>query len=189
MTEHLGISPIPPERIERSIKFVRGQKVLLDTDLSDLYEVDTKILNKAVKRNIDRFPADFMFQLSDAEWESLRSQFVTSKGRGGRRYPPYAFTEQGIAMLSSVLRSKRAVRVNVEIMRTFVRLRELLASHKDLARKLDELERRFDKQFQVVFEAIRQLMTPPDDGKPKRRIGFEMPATTPSAGRRPRARR
>jgi hypothetical protein len=189
MSQHEMRFPIPPERIERFILLIREQKVLLDMDLAELYGVETRTLVQAVKRNQERFPDDFMFQLSVEEWDNLRSQIVISSFHGGRRYPPYAFTEQGVAMLSSVLRSKRAVRVNVEIMRTFVRLRELLASHKDLARKLDDLERRFDKQFQVVFEAIRQLMSPPDDGKTKRRIGFETPATTPSVGRRPRARR
>jgi len=177
------------ERIERSIFQVRKQKVMLDEDLAQLYGVTTGNLNKAVARNQDRFPSDFMFQLTDEEWGALIFQFGRSKQRGGRRHAPFAFTEQGVAMLSSVLRSKRAVQVNVEIMRAFVRLRELLASHKDLARKLDELERQYDKQFQVVFEAIRQLMTPPDDGKPKRRIGFETPATTPASRRSPRGRR
>ncbi len=189
MSQHEMRLPIPPERIERSILLIREQKVMLDQHLAELYGVATGHLNRAVARNRDRFPVDFMFQLTQEEWDALICQTGISNQRGGRRHAPFVFTEQGVAMLSSVLRSKRAVRVNVEIMRTFVRLRELLASHKDLARKLDELERRFDKQFQVVFEAIRQLMTPTDDGKPKRRIGFEMPATTPSAGRRPRARR
>lgn len=134
----------------------------LDSDLAELYGVTTKAFNQAVKRNAKRFPADFMFQLTAEEADALRSQFVTSnKGRGGRRYAPYAFTEQGVAMLSSVLNSERAIEVNIAIMRAFVRLRELLSSHKDLARKLDELERKYDARFQIVFEAIRQLMTPP----------------------------
>jgi len=131
---------IPREIIEQKIYFIRGQKVMLDSDLARLYEVATFNLNKAVKRNLDRFPQDFMFQLSAKEFESLRFHFGISKpGRGGRRYPPYAFTEQGVAMLSSVLNSKRAVQVNIEIMRAFVRLREILSTHKDLARKLEEL--------------------------------------------------
>ncbi len=160
------------ERIERAILLLRGHRVMLDSDLATLYGVDTRVLVQAVKRNIDRFPDDFMFHLTAGEFQALRSQIVTSKpaGRGGRRVAPYAFTEQGVAMLSSVLRSPRAVRVNIEIMRAFVRLRGLLASHVDLARKLDELEKRYDRQFAVVFDAIRQLMTPP--ATPRPRIGF-----------------
>ena len=143
---------------------------MLDADLAKLYEVETKVLNQAVKRNIERFPEDFMFQLSEEEFDFLRSQSVTSSQWGGRRYPPYAFTEHGVAMLSSVLRSKRAVLVNIEIMRAFVRLRQILSSHAELARKLNELEKRYDTQFKVVFEKIKELMTPPE---PKRkRIGF-----------------
>ncbi len=143
---------------------------MLDADLAKLYEVETKVLNQAVKRNIERFPEDFMFQLSEEEFDFLRSQSVTSSQWGGRRYPPYAFTEQRVAMLSGVLRSKRAVLVNIEIMRAFVRLRQILSSHAELARKLNELEKRYDTQFKVVFEKIKELMTPPE---PKRkRIGF-----------------
>jgi hypothetical protein len=168
------------ERIANSILLIRGQKVMLDADLARLYGVETKVLNQAVKRNIDRFPQDFMFQLTTAEFQRLKSQFVTSSLRsqdttssswGGRRYPPYAFTEQGVAMLSSVLRSERAVRANIEIMRAFVKLRQMLAANEDLARKLTALERKYDAQFKVVFEAIRELMTPPDPKK-KRSIGF-----------------
>ena len=160
---------VPIERIERSILLVRGEKVLLDADLAALYGVETKVLVQAVKRNRDRFPKDFMFQLAREEFANLKSQFVTSSW-GGRRSSPYAFTEQGVAMLSSVLKSRRAVQVNVEIMRTFVRLRGMLASHAGLARKLDALEKRYDAQFKAVFDAIRQLMAPPE---PKRkRIGF-----------------
>ncbi len=155
-------SLIPFERIERAILLIRGEKAMLDRDLAALYGVSTKVLLQSVRRNAERFPADFMFQLTDEEVEILRSQFVTSSsGHGGRRYIPYAFTEQGVAMLSSVLRSKRAVEVNIAIMRAFVRLRQILASHADLARKLDELEKKYDKQFAIVFEAIRQLMEPP----------------------------
>jgi hypothetical protein len=163
---------IPPQRIEKSIFLIRGQKVMLDADLAELYQVSTKVLNQAVKRNDDRFPADFMFQLTPEEFTALRSQIVTlESGRGRhRKYLPHAFTEQGVAMLSSVLRSKRAVRVNIEIMRAFVRLREILATHKDLANKLEMLERKYDAQFKVVFDAIRQLMTPPEPKK--RKIGF-----------------
>ncbi|MBI5267424.1 MAG: ORF6N domain-containing protein [candidate division Zixibacteria bacterium] len=158
-------------QIERTIFLVRGQRVMLDSDLAELYGVTTGRLNKAVKRNRDRFPGDFMFILTPGEMKSLISQIAISKsGRGGRRKPTHAFTEQGVAMLSSVLRSRRAVRVNIEIMRVFVRLRQLLLTHADLARKLDALEMRYDSQFKVVFDAIRQLMTPPEPKK--RKIGF-----------------
>ena len=163
-------SLIPVERIEKAILLIRGQKVMLDADLAELYGVETKILVRAVKRNINRFPTDFMFQLNKEEFDNLRFHFGTSSYWGGRRYPPYAFTEQGVAMLSSVLRSQRAIQVNIEIMRAFIRLRQMLASHAELARKLDALEKKYDAQFKQVFEAIRQLMAPPE---PKRRaIGF-----------------
>ena len=170
---------ISPKRIESRIFIIRRQKVILDEDLAALYEVETKALNRAVKRNLDRFPEDFMFQLTADEFSDLRYPSGTSNLRsqtgtsswGGRRYLPYAFTEQGVAMLSSVLRSKRAVRVNIEIMRTFVRLRRMLASHADLARKLAALEKRYDANFKIVFDAIRKLMTPPEPKK-KPRIGF-----------------
>ena len=170
---------IPPERIEHSIFLIRGQKVMLDADLADLYGVETKAFNQAVRRNLSRFPQDFMFQLTREEAEnlrchfgtsSLRSQIVTSNARGGRRYNPLAFTEQGVAMLSSVLRSERAVQVNIAIMRAFVKLREMLASNRELARRLDEMEKKYDSQFKVVFDAIRELMKPPE--KPRHRIGF-----------------
>src|SRR6266446_839045 len=158
-------------KIERRIFLVRGQKVMLDADLAALYRVPTKSLNLAVKRNAERFPKDFMFQLTDDEAGGLRFHFETSKrGRGGRRYLPYAFTEQGVAMLSSVLRSSRAVQVNIAIMRTFVRLRRLMDTNRDLARKIEALEKKYDEKFAVVFEAIKQLITPPEP--PKRRIGF-----------------
>lgn len=163
---------IPLERVERRILMLRRQKVMLDADLAELYGVPTKVLNQAVKRNIVRFPQDFMFRLTPDESRILRSQFVTSKeGRGGRRYNPLAFTEQGVAMLSSVLKSERAILVNIAIMRTFVKLREMLASHRDLAKKLEEMERKYDAQFKVVFDALRELMRP--IAKPRRRIGFE----------------
>jgi hypothetical protein len=168
-------SIIPAERIDRSILLFRGHKVMLDSHLADLYEVETKALLQAVKRNPARFPSDFCFQLTRKEAAALRSQTVTSNkpGRGGRRYAPYVFTEQGIAMLSSVLRSERAIRVNVEIMRAFVRLRQLLGTHKDLARKLADLEKKYDHQFRVVFDAIRKLMTPPPE--PERpKMGFHV---------------
>ena len=135
-----GAALVPPERIERSILLIRGHKVILDADLAALYGVETKQLIRAVKRNLPRFPDDFMFQLNKEESENLRFHFGTSSQWGGRRYLPYAFTEQGVAMLSSVLHSRRAIQVNIEIMRTFVRLRRILASHADLARKLDALD-------------------------------------------------
>jgi len=159
------------EQIESSIYLIRGEKVMLDEDLAQLYGVETKILNKAVKRNLGRFPEDFMFQLTDEESKNLRFQIGTSKKqRGGRRYLPYAFTEQGVAMLSGVLKSPRAVKVNIEIMRAFVRLRQLMASHTELAGKLLEMEKKYDEQFKVVFDAIRALMAPPKIKKKK--IGF-----------------
>ena len=163
-------SVVPVERIERSILLIRGQKVMLDADLANLYQVETKVLVRAVKRSINRFPPDFMFQLTKVEFANLRCQFGTSSFWGGRRYAPYAFTEQGVAMLSSVLHSPRAIRVNIEIMRAFVRLRQMLASHADLARRLQDLEKEYDAQFKVVFDAIRHLMTPPQTKM--RRIGF-----------------
>jgi hypothetical protein len=164
-------SLVPVERVERQILIIRDQKVMLDADLAELYRVETKDLNRAVQRNRDRFPADFMFQLTKDEFENLKYQTGTSSSYGGRRYLPYAFTEQGVAMLSSVLRSKRAVQVNVEIMRTFVRLRQLLSSNAALAGKLLELEKQYDSQFKAVFDAIRQLMIPPEP-KRKKPIGY-----------------
>jgi hypothetical protein len=159
------------ERIEKRIFYLRGQKIMLSADLAELYEVEPRILIQAVKRNIDRFPDDFMFQLNSAEFENLKSQIVISSWGGLRRAVPYAFTEQGVAMLSSVLHSKRAIQVNIEIMRAFVRLRQMLASNVGLARKLAALEKKYDAQFRVVFDAIRELMTPPVPKK-KRSIGF-----------------
>ncbi len=166
-----GTTMVPMERIANSILLIRGQKVMLSTHLAELYGVEPRALIQAIKRNRDRFPSDFMFQLSETEFENLKSQIVISSWGGLRRTAPYAFTEQGVAMLSSVLRSKRAVRVNVEIMRAFVRLRQMLATHADLARKLATLERKYDTQFKVVFDAIRELMTAPEPKK-KRPIGF-----------------
>jgi hypothetical protein len=166
-------SLIPSEPIEQSILLIREHKVLLDSELANLYGVETKALTRAVRRNLDRFPDDVMFQLSKEEFADLRRQFGASSW-GGRRTRPYAFTEQGVAMLSSVLRSQRAVAVNIEIMRAFVRLRQMLATHAELARKLNDLEKKYDNQFRVVFDAIRQLMTPPDTPK-KPPIGFHAP--------------
>lgn len=167
--------PIPADLIERRIYWIRGEKVMLSPHLAELYGVETRILVQAVKRNADRFPPDFMFQLSAGEFANLKSQIVTSSWGGPRRARPYAFTEQGVAMLSTVLRSKRAVQVNIEIMRAFVRLRQMLASHADLARKLDALEKKYDAQFRVVFDAIRELMAP-EPVPPKRHIGFKTDA-------------
>jgi hypothetical protein len=163
---------VKQEVVERIIYMIRGHKVMLDSDLAELYGVPTKVLIQAVKRTIVRFPSDFMFQLNNQEVIALRSQIVTlKKGRGHhRKYLPYVFTEQGVAMLSSVLNSERAILVNIEIMRSFVKIREMLAVHKDLAKKLEEIEKKYDSQFRVVFDAIRQLMTPPETKK--RMIGF-----------------
>ena len=164
-------SLILSERIEKAIYLIRGEKVIVDRDLASLYEVETKMLNRAVKRNLKRFPSDFMFQLTADEADVLRYQIGTSKkGRGGRRYLPYVFTEQGVAMLSSVLNSERAVLVNIEIMRTFVTLRRMLSSNAELSRRLDELESKYDRQFKVVFDAIRALMSPPL--RERKEIGF-----------------
>ena len=158
-----------PDRVERLIVILRGQKVILDRDLATLYGVMTRDLNKAVTRHLDRFPTDFMFQLNKSELANLMFQSGTSSW-GGTRKPPRAFTEQGVAMLSSVLKGSRAARVNVEIMRVFVRLRQMLQTNADLARKVAALERKYDGQFRVVFDAIRELMIPPSP--PSTRIGF-----------------
>jgi hypothetical protein len=198
---------IPAAPIERRILLLRGEKVMLDSDLAELSGVETKVLNQAVQRNLDRFPSDIMFQLSSAEMAlvlrsqsvtsnvksagkaneinaSLRSQIVTSNpGRGGRRFRPYAFTEQGIAMLS------RAIQVNIAIMRTFVQLRQMLASHADLARKLEALESKYDKQFRVVFDAIRALMDEKEKPTPKREIGFHTSIVKPSHSGRAKGRK
>lgn len=162
---------VPMERIESKIILVRSQKVILDRDLAVLYGVETRSLKQAVRRNKERFPDDFMFVLDKEEFANWRSQFVISKDdRQGLRYPPMAFTEQGVAMLSSVLRSPQAVQVNIQIMRAFVNLRRILETNVRLAKKLDKMESRYDKQFKMVFDAIRQLMIPPDT--PRRKIGF-----------------
>lgn len=162
-------SLVPIEVIEKKILLINGRKVMLDKDLAVLYGVSTGNLNKAVNRNKERFPEDFMVELSLEEFNNLKFHFGTSSW-GGTRKPPRAFTEQGIPMLSSVLNSKRAIQVNIEIMRAFVKLREMISSHKDLVKKLAELEKKYDGQFQIVFEAIRQLIEQPE--KPKRKIGF-----------------
>jgi hypothetical protein len=172
-------SPKSGQPIEWRILLVRGQRVMLDADLASLYGVEVKVLNQAVKRNAERFPADFMFQLTREETTALRSQIVTLDNPSGRlrgrgryaKYLPHAFTEQGVAMLSSVLKSGQAVQVNVEIMRAFVRLRAMIGHNRELARRLDALESKYDRQFKVIFDAIRELMTPPGP-PPKRRIGF-----------------
>lgn len=160
---------VTADLLTNRILVVRGQKVLLGGDLAELYGVEHRALMQAVNRNINRFPDDFMFQVSEQEWANLKSQFVTSSW-GGIRKLPYAFTEQGVAMLSSVLRSERAVQVNIEIMRAFVRLRQVLSEHKELALRFDALEERYDENFKIVFDAIRELMAPP--AQKKRGIGF-----------------
>ena len=162
---------IPVEMIERKILIIRGQKVMLDRDLAVLYDVETRMLNQAVRRNIRRFPKDFMFQLTKDEMNNWKSQIVISnKEKMGLRKTPYAFTENGVAMLSSVLNSERAITVNIQIMRTFTKIREMLATHKDLKQKIEEMEKQYDAQFKVVFDAIKQLMEPPQ--KTRKRIGF-----------------
>lgn len=165
---------VPVERIERSIFLVRGQKVMLDRDLADLYGVETRVLNQAVRRNLRRFPPDFMFQMGPEEFAQWKSQIVISKReRMGLRRRPLVFTEQGVAMLSSVLGSDQAIDVNIAIMRAFVRLRELMMTHRDLAQQIEELEKKYDAQFSAVFDAIRQLMQLAPV-PPKRRIGFSI---------------
>ena len=199
-TRSRSLALVPSEVIERRILLLRGRKVMLDRHLAELYAVPTKRLNEAVKRNAARFPKDFMFQLTAEETEALRSQFATSTGEaedlrsqfatsseeadrqdspafvssgghGGRRYMPYVFTEQGVAMLSSVLKSDRAIVVNIAIMRTFVRLRQMLAAHRELARRLAAMEQNYDQRFKVVFDILRQLTEPPP-APPRRPIGF-----------------
>ena len=161
---------VPESTIERKIYLIRSKRVMLDVDLAALYGVETRALIQAIKRNISRFPEDFMYQLNKEEGELLRSQFVTSKGRGGRRYLPYVFTEQGVAMLSSVLNSERAIQVNIQIMRAFTKLREMLSSNAELRKKIEEMEKKYDQQFKVVFDAIKKLLEPPEG--PKKKIGF-----------------
>ena len=166
--EEIGI---PEEVLMQKIYLVNGIKVMLDSDLAELYQVETKRLNEQVKRNSGRFPEDFMFQINDEEFENLRSHFATSSEKhGGRRYLPYAFTEQGIAMLSGVLRSEKAVQVNIAIMRAFVQMREAMLSNKDMARKIDEMESKYDGQFQIIFDALRSIFEAPVPDKPQ--IGY-----------------
>ncbi len=166
--KHIPIATfVSYETIERKIYLIRGKKVMLDSELAELYEVRTNVLSKAVSRNLDRFPEDFMFQLSKEEAENLRLQNGASSW-GGRRYLPRVFTDYGILMLSSVLSSQRAVQVNIQIMRTFTKLRELLNTHKDLRIRIDELEKKYDKQFQVVFKAIRVILDSSQDKPGKR---------------------
>ena len=165
-------SLIPRETIERKILFFRGKKVILDRDLAVLYGVQTKVLKQAVRRNAKRFPDDFMFELTAEEFDNWRSQFVTSKSdKIGLRYKPMAFIEQGVAMLSSVLNSERAIHVNIQIMRTFTKLREMILTHKELKQKIESMERKYDYQFKIIFDAIKKLLEPPD--KPKGKIGFK----------------
>jgi hypothetical protein len=160
-----------PENLAKLVFLIRGEKVLLDADLADLYGVATKVLNQAVKRNLDRFPEDFMFQLTPEEWSNMKSQIVTSSRRKLSAVP-YAFTEQGVAMLSSVLRSQRAVEVNIAIMRTFVQLRRLMDSNRDLRLRIEAMETRYDEQFSQVFDAIKQLIAEDKSRKAKPPIGF-----------------
>ena len=164
---------IPAEKIINKIYVFRGVKVMLDSDLADLYGVETKVLNQAVKRNLERFPSDFMFQLYKDEYDSLRSHFVTLEaGRGQhRKYMPYVFTEHGILMLSSVLNSDRAIHVNIQIMRTFTKLRQMLSTQEDIKKKIESMEKKYDSQFKIVFDAIRELIT--EELKPESKIGFE----------------
>ena len=162
---------VPQETIESKIFFLRGKRVMLDRDLAILYGVETRALNQAVRRNMRRFPEDFMFQLTKEEMESWKSQIVISnREKMGLRRRPYAFTEQGVAMLSSVLNSDRAIQVNIQIMRTFTKLREMLMAHKDLKRKIEDMEKKYDYQFKIVFDAIKQLLEPPTE--PKGKMGF-----------------
>lgn len=161
------------ERIKRAIIVVRGEKVMLDSDLAKIYGAETKRLNEQVRRNRNRFPPDFMFRLTPKEWKSLRSQFATLKRGEHRKYLPYAFTEHGALMLANVLNSERAAQTSVQVVRTFVRLRQMLASNAELACKLEEMEKKYDEQFKIVFDAIRELMAPPEPPK-RREIGFHV---------------
>jgi hypothetical protein len=169
-------SIVPQEIIENKIFFIRGKKVMLDIDLAVLYEVETKTLNRVAKRNVERFPVDFMFQLNKGEFENLRYQFGTSS-YGGRRYLPFVFTEQGVAMLSGVLSSKKAIAVNVQIIRTFVKLREMIISNKELRIKIEEMERKYDKRFKVIFDTLRSLLENNKREEKKEPIGFKCKKT------------
>lgn len=163
-------SLIPHEKIEQKIFLIRGKKVMLDKDLAELYGVETKTFNRAVKRNKKRFPEDFMFQLANKKYKNLRYHFGTSSW-GGRRYLPYAFTEQGVAMLSSVLNSDKAILINIQIIKTFVKMREMVISNKELRQRLEEMERKYDTKFQVVFTALRKILEPKEE--PQHQIGFD----------------
>lgn len=176
MTKKKADIAIPDEVVMNKIYLIRNHKVMLDIDLAELYQVETKRLNEQVKRNADRFPEDFMFQLTNEEWESLRSQIATSnQGRGGRRYAPLAFTEHGVLMLSSVLSSERAIQVNIQTMRIYTKLKGMLLTHKDILLKLEKLERKtskHDENFKIVFDYLRELLSPPSE--PMRKIGFKI---------------
>ena len=161
---------IPIEKITEKIYLIRGARVMLDKDLAALYGIENRVLKQDVRRNIDRFPSDFMFELSKMEYQSLRSQNVILKRGQHSKYLPFVFTEQGVAILSSVLKSDRAVQVNIQIMRAFIKMRQMYISHEDLKQKIIAMERKYDKQFQIVFEAIKQLLD--EDEKPKRKIGY-----------------
>ena len=174
-------SLVPVEVITSKIYLIRNQKVMLDRDLAELYGVETKVLKQAVRRNIKRFPDDFMFELSRDEFKNLRSQFVTSSW-GGARYSPMAFTEQGVAMLSSVLNSDRAIQVNVQIMRVFTQLRQMLSTHVELKKKIEAMEKKYDENFKIVFEAIKQLLD--NEERPKRRIGYTVKEKQKAYGKR-----
>jgi phage regulator Rha-like protein len=167
-----GIAKVPHTKVENAIQIVRNEKVILDTDLANLYGVENRALIQSVKRNIRRFPPDFVFQLTKPESDSLRSQIVISKGRGGRRTLPYAFTEHGAIMVANLLNSERAIEASVQVVRAFVRLRTMVQTNTELAKRLDELEKRYDEHFKIVFTAIRQLMTPPQTKK--KTIGFQV---------------
>jgi len=171
MSDNSENTSLPMERVERLIWVIRGEKVMLDSDLAALYGVETKVLMQAVKRNLARFPGDFMFQLTRTEVTDLKSQIVTSRSWGGKRKPTHAFTEQGVAMLSSVLKSERAVKVNIAIMRAFVQLRKMIQSNERMARRLDQMEQKYDEQFRIVFRALQQLTAPPPQKKPPK-MGF-----------------
>jgi len=178
---------VPIESIVSKIIFLRGEKVLLDRDLAELYSVETKVLKQAVKRNIKRFPDDFMFEVTKEENQSLRSQNVTLKRGQHSKYLPFAFTEQGVAMLSSVLNSDRAIQVNIQIMRAFIQLRRMLSTHEDVKRKIEDMERKYDYKFNVVFDALKQLLD--TEHKPKKRIGFKVKEPRAAYGKRARVRK
>ncbi len=182
MTDKKALVPI--ESIQRRILVIRNEKVMIDRDLAELYGVETKQLKRAVRRNIDRFPADFMFELTKEEYDSLRRQIGTFKRGEHAKYLPMAFTKQGVAMLSSAINSKQAIEVNILIMRAFVQLRKMISSHKDLLRKVEEMEKKYDEQFKVVFDAIRALMKPPE--KPRKKIGFDIKEPRAAYGKRTR---